>query len=95
MNWDNYAKYWQIDHVLPVKKFNLEDPEEADICFSWMNVQPLERLTNTAKHNKILPDMVDSYIEKLKSYSVTTDCQDNINAYLDKYIPLYNKFKAL
>jgi hypothetical protein len=95
MNWDNYGKYWQIDHVLPVKKFNLEDDEEIHICFSWMNVQPLERLKNTAKHNKILPDMVDAYIERLKAYGAKTNNHEEINKYLDKYIPLYNKLKAL
>lgn len=95
MNWDNYGKYWQIDHVLPVKKFNLDNEEEVHVCFSWMNVQPLERLANTSKHNKILSDMVDAYIEKLKLYGDTAHCKEEVCTYLIKYIPLYNKFKAL
>jgi hypothetical protein len=95
MNWENHGKHWHLDHVLPIKKFNIEDEEEVNICFSWMNMQPLERLANISKHDKILPEMVDAHIEKLIAYGSVADCAEEVTAYIDKYIPLYNKLLAL
>lgn len=95
MTWENHGKHWHLDHVLPIKKFNIDDEEEVNICFSWMNMQPLERLANISKHDKIIPEMVDAHIEKLLAYGSFADCTEEVTAYIDKYIPLYNKLLAL
>lgn len=95
MSWDNYGKHWHLDHVLPINKFNIDDEEEVHICFSWMNMQPLERLANISKHDKIIPDMVNAHIDKLIAYGTVAECQDEVNAYLKKYITIYNNQLAL
>jgi hypothetical protein len=51
MTWDNYGKVWTLDHVLPLSKFNLEDPHEANIAFNWKNLQPCRY--NFEKSNSI------------------------------------------
>ena len=28
MSWDNYGKWWHVDHIIPVTKFDLTDPEQ-------------------------------------------------------------------
>lgn len=52
MNWDNYGK-WEIDHIIPCAKFNLEDPHQQKICFNYKNLQPLWKIDNIKKSDKI------------------------------------------
>lgn len=51
MNWDNYGKdkLWEIDHIKPICKFNLNDEEEMKKCFHYTNTQPLTRVENLKK----------------------------------------------
>lgn len=53
MNWDNLGNMWHIDHVLPISKFDLTKNEEIKICFHWTNMQPLEKIENISKSNKL------------------------------------------
>lgn len=58
MNWDNYGKYWQVDHILPVVYFNMVDPVEQKICWNYMNLRPCEASENLRKSgslSEILP----------------------------------------
>lgn len=49
MNWDNYGTYWEIDHIIAVSKFNLEDREQLNKAFHYSNCRPLEVPSNRAK----------------------------------------------
>jgi len=51
MSWDNYGK-WHVDHIIPVTKFDLTDPEQQKICFHYTNLQPLWGSENIRKSNK-------------------------------------------
>jgi len=63
MTWENYGKYWHIDHIIPCDKFNLTVEEEQRKCFHYTNLQPLFAVTqiidgityigNLNKNNKI------------------------------------------
>jgi len=53
MNWDNHGKYWEIDHIIPCSKFDLEDEIQQKICFNYLNLQPLTQTENRQKFNKI------------------------------------------
>lgn len=53
MSWENYGKYWHIDHIKPKSLFNfcsLED-DEFKKCWSLNNLQPLEAKENIRKSN--------------------------------------------
>lgn len=52
MSWDNYGKYWQIDHVNPICNFNLEDNIEQKQAFNWKNTRPLKTYDNLSRSNK-------------------------------------------
>jgi hypothetical protein len=57
MTWDNYGRYskniltWQIDHILPLDKFNLTKESELKLACHYTNLQPLNSLDNIVKSN--------------------------------------------
>jgi len=53
MNWDNFGILWQLDHIIPINQFNLENKNEQKICFNWTNLQPLYCEENRKKSDKL------------------------------------------
>ena len=55
MSWDNYGEVWEIDHIIPVRVFNFENPKDIDFrrCFSLFNLRPLWKIDNRKKSGKI------------------------------------------
>lgn len=55
MTWDNHSKFgWNIDHIIPLASFNLENPEElAKVCH-YSNLRPLWWKQNKQKSDKVL-----------------------------------------
>lgn len=51
MNWNN-RNLWHVDHIRPVKSFNLIDIEEQKKCFHYTNLQPLWSYENFQKSSK-------------------------------------------
>jgi len=49
MNWENHGKLWEIDHIIPITRFNLLDPEEQKKAFHFSNTQPLNWRENRKK----------------------------------------------
>lgn len=45
MNWENYGKYWEVDHIIPVSKGG---------SFHYTNTQPLTITENREKSDKII-----------------------------------------
>lgn len=53
MDWSNYnLKGWHIDHIVPLERFNLTDPEELKRACCHTNLQPLWAEDNLAKGDK-------------------------------------------
>jgi hypothetical protein len=44
INWDNYGKAWQFEHIIPATYFNFSDEQELKTCWCLLNlrVQVLE-----------------------------------------------------
>jgi len=53
MTWENYGKYWEIDHIKPCASFDLSKSPEQKKCFHYSNLQPLEVSKNRSKNNNI------------------------------------------
>jgi len=55
MSWENYGVHgWHIDHIIPCDSFELSNPEQAERCFHFSNLQPLWAKDNIKKSNKII-----------------------------------------
>lgn len=92
MNWGNYGKYWQIDHTIAIKQFDLNDPTEVKLCFNWKNLMPLEKYNNLTKSTHLHPHRVFLLEMRLREYIKKNGIDENI----DEYMILYSKkFKNL
>jgi len=49
MNWSNQGKIWEIDHIIPISKFDLTNQNEQKKAFHYTNTQPLFKTTQIAK----------------------------------------------
>ena len=48
-SWGNYGEVWEIDHIKPLSKFDLRDPEQQKSAFHFSNTQPLPVADNRIK----------------------------------------------
>jgi parvulin-like peptidyl-prolyl isomerase len=52
MSWDNYGKGWEIDHINPVKDFDLTIDEELKKAYHYTNIRPRWSKTNRSENHK-------------------------------------------
>jgi hypothetical protein len=55
MTWNNYGE-WHLDHIRPLCSFNLENREEFLEACNYKNIQPLWKLDNLTKSDKLPED---------------------------------------
>src|SRR6185503_13752550 len=65
MTWENYAKHWQLDHIVPCRSFDLSDPEQVKKCFHFSNYQPLIRAENAKKSYKIVTHQPELFLLRM------------------------------
>jgi hypothetical protein len=54
MSWDNWGRNtWHIDHVKPLSKFDLTDPEQLSRALHYTNLQPLWAAENLSKGARV------------------------------------------
>lgn len=53
VNWENSGSEWDIDHVIPLSKFNMVEREQFLISAHWTNLFPLPTYLNRSKYNKL------------------------------------------
>lgn len=54
MSWANMGE-WEIDHLAPCARFDLENEEDQRKCFHFSNLQPMWKADNRSKGAKIIP----------------------------------------
>lgn len=76
MNWDNYGKYWNIDHVKPIKTFNVVDPIEAKKAFNWKNTWAIKSSENFSKKNNIIEEHLIEHKKLLDKFIIDNNIID-------------------
>lgn len=65
LNWENFGKAWQFDHVVPVVYFDYAVDEELKLCWNFINVR-VERLElNKTRAHRVDVLAVKAYFEQL------------------------------
>lgn len=54
MNWENYGKLWDIDHIVPISYENSKNEKELIVRFHWSNCQPMWHSDNNSKSNRYI-----------------------------------------
>jgi hypothetical protein len=42
MRWSNYGDFWELDHDIPLRAFNMDAEGDVKICVHYTNIRPLE-----------------------------------------------------
>ena len=65
---------YQIDHIIPLNKFDLHNPNEQEIAFHWTNLQPLLKSKNLQKKDKIrVYEVCNNFINIFKFHLTKID----------------------
>ena len=68
MNWENYGKFWNIDHLIPLSTFDLTAEDEAKRAFNWKNTWAMKSSENFIKKNNIVEDQLAKHNEILNRF---------------------------
>lgn len=68
INWENYGSFWSIDHIIPVKNFDLTKEDEKLCCWNWSNLVPVSNTFYSSKKDKIDLEQVENIINKLEKF---------------------------
>jgi hypothetical protein len=49
MTWDNYGKYWCVDHIIPLISIDISDKIELEKICHYTNLRPLTIAENNSK----------------------------------------------
>ncbi len=60
----------EIDHIVPIGRFNMNDKKHRTVAFNYKNMQPLGRTENRSKQNKLLKGWESIIINICKSLSI-------------------------
>ena len=52
MSWSNWGKVWELDHIIPLHKFDLTDREQFVKACHYTNLQPMWAKDNLSKNNR-------------------------------------------
>jgi 5-methylcytosine-specific restriction endonuclease McrA len=53
ITWNNYGSVWVIDHIVPLRLFNLYDPAELSTVWNYRNLMPLLKEDNLHKEGDL------------------------------------------
>lgn len=96
MSWDNYGSVWQIDHTIPIGIIDMNNQEDVNLVFSWMNLMPLYKKVNSKKSNNLHHIRIFYQESRLKLYSKqNTELEGTIINYIERYTEKYKSLLLL
>ncbi len=74
LNWDNFSKAWQFDHIIPITFFDLRKEEELRLCWNFINIRAEKILHNKNRGNRVDVHETKRYFEKLYQKTFFPQC---------------------
>ncbi|MBP6432428.1 MAG: hypothetical protein KA319_11745 [Ferruginibacter sp.] len=74
LNWDNFSKAWQFDHIVPVAYFNLKQEHELRLCWNFVNIRVEKTSNNKNRGNRVDVYETKRYFEKLYQKTLLPIC---------------------
>jgi len=93
--WENRGFEWHIDHTIPAQLFNMNNSEHVNLCFSWMNLMPLEKIKNIKKSNSIFHLRVLHQERQLRLFAKLHNLDHEVMPYIQKYAKYYGQLLAM
>ena len=81
LNWENFAKKWQFDHIIPVTYFDHSLEEELRLCWNFTNLRVEPFQLNKDRGNRLDVLGARTYFEELylkTGYPITKALGDKI-----------------
>ena len=75
LNWDNFGKAWQFDHIVPATYFDYSNEKDLYLCWSFINMRVEAIDSDKSKGNRIEALAVRSYFESLYNKTGFDLCQ--------------------
>lgn len=65
LNWTNFAKEWQFDHIVPIAYFDFNNEEDLKLAWNFINIRVEKIDLNKVRGNRIDVIAAKSYFEAL------------------------------
>ena len=112
MSWENYGRksgkdrWWEIDHTIPLSKYNLKDENQLADATNYLNTKPMWQEENIKKSNNLDEKSIDKlsvyhteeYTNKLKNELEEKKLKENSSTFdllTEKYLNKNIQFKFL
>ncbi len=82
VSWENFGKYWQFDHIVPVIYFDLNIEEDLRLCWNFTNIRVEAFQNNKVRGNRLDILAAKSYFQDLQQktdYTICTKMLDKID----------------
>lgn len=79
LNWGNFGKNWQFNHVIPVSYFNLNDEIDLKLCWNFINIRVENLQFENSKGNKIDVIACKTHFQNLFTITQFSLCQKMID----------------
>jgi hypothetical protein len=53
MNWENFSKTWQFDHIVPIAYFDFADEADMRLCWNFINIRAEKSTPNNGRREKV------------------------------------------
>ena len=75
IGWDDFAKKWQFDHIIPVTYFDFSDEQELKLCWNFTNVRVEYFQRNKDRGNRLDVLGAKNYFSELYQKTGYKPCQ--------------------
>ncbi len=75
MNWDNFARTWQFDHIIPVVYFDFSDENELRMCWNFTNLRVEAIQLNKNRSHRVDVLAAKSYFSELYARTNYLPCK--------------------